>query len=119
MANFITTSWREESNVYQLPNHIACYVGKAVVAACVTVGQFFVMDTHQMKNSGMQVVNVNFVFHGLESEIIRGAVGLSTFGATPCHEHAKPPRVVIPAVFVFGSWCSPEFPAPENQGVFQ
>ena len=45
-------------------NHLARIVRQPFVAAIVAVRQFLVLETEQMQDRGMQVVDVNFVVFG-------------------------------------------------------
>ena len=42
-------------------HHMAMYVCEAVVTACVAVGQFFVVDAHEVQEGRVEVMDVNLV----------------------------------------------------------
>jgi hypothetical protein len=42
---------------------VSKHVRQPVIAATVAVGQFFVIDTKEVQDGGVEIVNVNFVFH--------------------------------------------------------
>jgi len=64
-------------------DHSAVHVGQPEVAACVAVGQSFVIEAEQVKHGGMEVVDRNGIFNGSETEIIRGSINGSTFDSAP------------------------------------
>jgi hypothetical protein len=55
------------------------YVGQAEVAAGVTIRELLVVEAHEIEQGGVQVVDVNLVFDGLEAEVVGGAVDVASF----------------------------------------
>ena len=51
-------------------NDLTVNIGEAVVSTRVTVGQFLVIETHQVKNGCVQVVNMHPVFHCRATEFV-------------------------------------------------
>ena len=62
-------------------HHVTGNVRQPEIAAAVAIGQLRMIEAHQMKNGGMQVVNVNGFLHCLEAEIIGRAVNVSALDA--------------------------------------
>ena len=56
-------------------------VGEAEVAAGVAVGEFFVVEAEEVKDGGVEVVDVDFVLDGGEPEFVGGAVSATAFDA--------------------------------------
>ena len=55
-------------------DHIAEDVRETEVAAIVAVGQFFVIETELMQNGGVEVVDVDFVFHHVVAKLVGRAI---------------------------------------------
>lgn len=103
-------------------------VRQSVVPSGMPVGQSCVIETEEMKNRCVQVVNMHPVFHGLETELVCRAVHRAAFDAPTGHPVGKPPMVMIPAVYfsLVGSFLGefhngrpPEFASPDNERFFQ
>ena len=62
-------------------NYFAGDVGKAVVAAAVVVGEAFVVDAQEVKDGGVEVVDVDFVFGDFGADFVSGAIADAAFGA--------------------------------------
>ena len=43
--------------------HMAVNISQAKIAAAVAIGQALVIQSHEVKNRGVQIVNMNPVFH--------------------------------------------------------
>ncbi len=57
-------------------------IRQAVVAACMTVGQSFMVQAHQVQNCGVKVVDVNRIATDVDAMIVRFTVGGPRFD--PC-----------------------------------
>ena len=53
------------------------HVGQAEVAAGVAIGELFVVEAQEVEQGGVQVVNVDLVFDGLEAQVVGGAVDVA------------------------------------------
>ena len=63
---------------------MAVDIGKAEIATGVAVGQVFVINPHEVKDGSMEIVDVDFVFHCCEAELVGGTVGHASFDSAPC-----------------------------------
>ena len=54
-------------------------VGEAEVSAAVAVGESFVIEAEEVKEGGVEVVDVNFVLSSREAEFVGGSMNVSTF----------------------------------------
>ena len=95
------------------------HIGQAKVAAGITKCQTLVIESHQVQNSGMQIVEVNFILHSIVSIVIRLAIGQASTHASACHPDTKPMWIVVTAIGIFGSWSAAKFSAPDHKGFIQ
>ena len=56
-------------------HHMAVDVGESIVAALEFEGELFMVDTEKVKDRSLEVVDVDFVFHGIEADVITRSVG--------------------------------------------
>ena len=68
-------------------DNFARYVSEAEVAALAAEGEPFVVDAHEVEDGGMEVVDVDLVLDGCETEFIRGAVGGAAFDSAASEPH--------------------------------
>ena len=61
------------------------YIGQAEVSASVAVGEAFVVDTEEMEDGGVEIVDGDSVFDGPESEVIGGSVNGAAFDTATGH----------------------------------
>ena len=54
-------------------------ISEAEVPARVAVGEVLVIDSHEVENGRVEVVDVDFVLHGGEAKFVGGAVGHASF----------------------------------------
>src|SRR5438045_662441 len=66
----------------QLLHHLAADVRQPEIAAQIAISQPRVVQAKAVKNSGLQVVNVDGVFDHVQSQLIRLADDLAPFDAT-------------------------------------
>ena len=101
------------------------HVGQAKMAALEFVGQAFVMDAQLVHDGRLQIVNVDFVFCDVVSELIGFAVAMAGLHPAARHPDAKAIGVMVPAVLfrvidvALAEGRSPELAAPNDQRVFQ
>lgn len=107
---------------------MAVDVGEAEIATGVTEGQFFVIETEEGKDGGVEIVNVDFVFSGLETEFIGGTVDITSFDPAAGQPGGEAVMIVIAAVDFsgigsgggqFDGGGASEFTAPDDEGVVE
>jgi hypothetical protein len=70
-------------------------VGESEFTAVVDVGEAFVIESEQVEDSGVQVIDTDFIDGGFMSEFIGGSVVDSAFDAGAGHPVGEGVRVVI------------------------
>ena len=99
-------------------------VGEPIIAAFEPVGQLLVVDAQQVKHGRVEIVYVDRVFNHVVTEIIRGAEDQPRLDAAPGHPEGKTARMMVPPEVVLANLAlrisgSPEFPAPDDEGVVE
>lgn len=56
-------------------HHSTMHIGQTVIAAGVAIGEVFVVESHQVQDRGVEVVNVDGVLADVDAVLIRFAVG--------------------------------------------
>src|SRR5690606_14830669 len=79
---------------------VAVDIGQAKVAAALKMGQRLVIDSHEMKQGGVEVVNVDLVFYRVVSELVGGPVVMPSLDPGPGEPSGKAVRIVIASVLV-------------------
>ena len=62
--------------------NLAVDIGQAHFSSTVTIRQPFMVEPHQMKNCGMQVMHVDLILDSKEAEIVRGSPSQSALHTT-------------------------------------
>ncbi len=99
-------------------------ISKSEMTPLIFVGEALVIDSKEMQNCRMKVVNVDWVLRDIVTVIVRGPVGSSWLAPAASHPHREtapvmiPPEVagVEPALTVT---CAAEFAAPDYKGIIQ
>ena len=94
---------------------LAADIGQTAVATLEEIRQFFVVDAQQCEHRGVQVVDVDFVFHCAEAEVIRRANGLAAANAAAGHPDAETVRAMVTALVALQHRCATELAAPHNE----
>jgi hypothetical protein len=100
-------------------------VGQSIVALLKMVGQLLVIQTQQIQNGSLQIVNMHRVLDDGKTEFIGLAVGESTFDSTPGHSYGETVGVVVATEHIaiggstFSEWCPAKLTSPHNQGFIQ
>jgi len=95
-------------------HNVSVDVSQAKVTAAVAVSQAFVVQTHQVQNRGVQVVDVDFVLDDVEAELIGGSVCQSAFYAAAGQPHCEGVWVVVAASSLSGGGAA-EFASPHYE----
>src|SRR5258706_5331382 len=72
-------------------------VGQAEVAAIVAIGQFFVVETEEPQNRGVQIMDVDLVLDSASAKFVRRTISHSAFHSATRHPHAASAAIVIAA----------------------
>ena len=118
MMRSATTSFRLRNHFM---NDAAKDVGQPRVAPLMKIRQLFVVHAHQRQERGVDVVQVDLVFHGGEAEFVGLAIRHAPFDAAAGQPHGKAVRIVVAArrPFPFGKRHPAEFASPQNQRAIQ
>src|SRR5690348_10318448 len=93
-------------------------VGEPEIATTISVGQLRVVQTQQVQNGRVQIVDVDPVFDGFEADLIRSAMLDTGLYAAACHAIRESMRIVIAARAAFLHDRQPtKFTAPNDQCV--
>ena len=102
-------------------NHLAMHIGQAEVPALETESQSGVIDSQQMQDRGLKVVDGNGILNGLEAEIVGSSVSHAWLDPSTCHPDSKCVWMVIAAPgfdfldFALKEWSSAKFAAPDDE----
>ena len=77
-------------------------VGQPEISPGVVVGEFLVIEAQQRQECGVEIVDMNWVFSGRESELVGGAVHGAALHAAAGQPHREPVVVVVAAVDLAG-----------------
>ena len=92
------------------------------MAVGVAVGEFFVVEAHQMQEGGVEVVNVDAVLHGLGTVIVGQAVSVAAADAATGQPDGESIGVVVAAgvlAFALGGSSATEFAAEKNESILE
>ena len=70
-------------------------VGKSEIASLESIGKFLVIESEQMQDRGVQVVNVDRVFLDTPADLVGAADGLSPFHSSTRHPETERVGVVV------------------------
>ena len=105
-------------------DNLAVHVGQPKSTALVPERQSLMIDTHQVQNRGVQIVDVDGIFYNVVAVGVSLAVSRPAFYSTAGHPDRKTSRMMIATKF-FGRQFSltvvraAELAAPDNQRIFQ
>ena len=93
--------------------------GRALEAAVVEVGQFDVIQTQQMQNRGMDVVDVGAALDGAKTDLVGSSDGLAALHSAARHPDRKAPRIVISPFALLVERSAAKLTAPDHERRFQ
>ena len=99
-------------------HHFAKHVSQSKISASVTVRQFLMIYTEEVKDRCVQIVNRDSVLDSLEAEFISGTIYNPGFDAATGHPHRISVGIVVTPV-TFGHRCTAEFTTPYNERLIQ
>jgi hypothetical protein len=100
-------------------NNLPFDIGESEIPAGVSVGEFLVIDSHEVENGGMEVVKVNGFVFSVVAVVVSRSVNRARFDPATGHEHGKTVRVVIATVISLSGGGTSEFAAPEDEGFIE
>ena len=74
------------------------HVGQTKIAAGVTVGQLLVVETQQMQDRRVQVVNVDSAFDGVPTKLISRPMNVARFDTAAGEAHREAVVIVIATI---------------------
>ena len=109
-------SWESGDDIrHQLPMDVR----KSKITTRMVVGESLMVESHEMKNRGMPVMDVDTTIHCLGPVFIGRTVLDSSLDAAAGHPHRESLCVVIPSIVVLGIGRAAEFSAAENESVLE
>ncbi len=87
--------------------------------AFVLVDQFHVVQPQRRQERGVEVVDVDAVFHRVQTQIVGAADRLASLHAAAGEPHGEAGGVVVAAVPLFAHGGPAELAPPQDQRVFQ
>ena len=92
-------------------------IGEAFLQAVPVEKQVAIVQAQQVQNGGVEIVDAHAILHGLESDVVGGAVDGAALGAAAGHPDAEAAGTVVAAglALTLGDRQAPEFPAPDDQ----
>ena len=70
-------------------DHVAVHVSQPEIAALVSIGQSRVIETEQLQNRRLQIVNLDRIVDSIESEFIRSAMHMTVLEPAARHPDAE------------------------------
>ena len=98
-----------------LMHYLAVHVGQSEVTALVAVREAEMIEADQMQDGGVQVVDVDFLFHGGAAELVGGAVDDAALDAAAGQPHREALAVVIAALAALRRQRAAELAALDHQ----
>ena len=96
------------------------HIGESEVAALGAEGKLSVVETEQVENGGVEIVDVDFIFDGVEAEFVGFAVLDTAFDAAAGHPHGEGIRVVVAAIAAtLDHRSATEFSAPDDESFIE
>ena len=89
-------------------------VGQPEVAAIETVRQLLVVETQQVKDGRMQIVDMHAVLDSMVTEVVGGAVNHAALDAASREPHRVAVGIVV-ATIALGKGGAAELAAPRHQ----
>src|SRR5258706_1782796 len=93
-------------------------MGKTEFSAWRAMVQLFVIDTQETEHGGMQIMDVNRIFHGVVTQFVGAAIGHTAFDACAGHPDGESLDMVI-ATIALRHGSATKFTSPNDQRIFQ
>ena len=95
-------------------NHFAMHVREAEVAATISIGNHFVIDSQLMQDSCMKILDTDAILDSFEAELIGGAISHAAPDPVTGHPHRVAKGMVVASVGPFRYGSAAEFPTPDD-----
>ena len=105
-----------------LLHEFAMHVGEAEITAGVAIGQALVVDAEEVKDGGVDVVNIDGSFDGEVAEVVELTVAGAGTQTRTGHPDGEAPGMMVAARFsatAFGVWCAAKLGGEDDERVFQ
>ncbi len=92
-----------------------------MLPAGVMIGEFVMLKAQKVQDCGMQIPEMNLVFHGTGPGIIGAAMHMPALHPATCKPESKAMRI-MPGFVLFiagGQARTPELTTPNNKGIIQ
>src|SRR5712692_640372 len=94
-------------------------VGQAEIAAGVTIGELLVIESQQVQDGCVHIVNMHAILDGVVAEFIGCAVDEPRLNPAASHPHRVAIGIVIPPVAELRPRRTPELPGPDDERILQ
>src|SRR5439155_23497122 len=95
--------------------HDTVHIRQAIIPAGIATGQLGMIDPHEMQNSRVQIVNVDFVGDGVPAELVGGAISQAAFDAAAGQPHAEAEGMMLAAILSLGGGSSAKLSTPNHE----
>ena len=93
------------------------HISQAEVASAVPKGQFFVVDSHQVQQRRVEIVDVHFLLGSVPAEVVGGSESESRADTGPSEAEGVAVRMMLAPISALTGGGSAEFPAPNDQSL--
>lgn len=100
-------------------------IGETEVAAGIAISEFFVIESEQVENSGLQIVDMNGIVDHVEAEIVGLTVNVALFETSAGEPHGKGLRMMIASQASaeggvgFDHGSTAKLPSPEDESIVE
>lgn len=102
-----------------LRHHSPFHIRQPKIATAIAECQSLVVQSQQVQNRGMQIMDMHLIAGGVETEVIGGAVTEPCFHSAAGHPIRERMRIVVASIVSLGRRRSSELGAPNEQRIFQ
>ena len=99
-------------------HHLAMNIGQPIVTPLKFVSETFVVDPKLVQDRGLQIVDVDGLFHCIHGQLVGSSIRNAGLDATAGHPYRKRIGVVVATPLgavvdiSLQEWGAPEFPSP-------
>src|SRR5262245_22745041 len=100
-------------------DHLSGHIGQSLVAARMTMGELLVIETEEMQDRRVKVVDRDRIVHGVEAEFVGLPDNRATLRPASGEPHRIAERIVVATFAPLTVRCPAEFAAPDDESVLQ